>query len=98
MSTGNCSKTVLLCDDRCPCIGLGLPPYTLMTHKSKSSNRLSRFVQFTLGRCHQPGIHLVQCIEAGGAIHSGMAADWTGLVSIQAKPKKVYSQKVMSGG
>ncbi|GFW47999.1 hypothetical protein TNCV_2401861 [Trichonephila clavipes] len=31
------------------------------------------------------------------AIHSGMAADWVGVVSSHAKPVEVYSQKVMSG-
>ncbi|GFW38107.1 hypothetical protein TNCV_835461 [Trichonephila clavipes] len=37
-------------------------------------------------------------LEQVVAIHSGMAAEWAGLVSSQAKPVEVYSQKVMSGG
>ncbi|GFU63590.1 hypothetical protein TNCV_4256311 [Trichonephila clavipes] len=32
------------------------------------------------------------------AIHSGMAAEWLGLVSSHAKPVEVYSQKAMSSG
>ncbi|GFX72469.1 hypothetical protein TNCV_4060661 [Trichonephila clavipes] len=37
-------------------------------------------------------------LEQMAAIHSGMAAEFAGLVSNQAKPLQVYSQKVMSGG
>ncbi|GFT30419.1 hypothetical protein TNCV_2377111 [Trichonephila clavipes] len=31
MSIGIRGKTVLLCDDPRPCLGLGLPPYTIIT-------------------------------------------------------------------
>ncbi|GFT67451.1 uncharacterized protein TNCV_2360641 [Trichonephila clavipes] len=36
-------------------------------------------------------------LEQVVAIHSGMAAEWAGLVSSYAKPMEVSSQKVMSG-
>ncbi|GFT75703.1 hypothetical protein TNCV_4598891 [Trichonephila clavipes] len=36
-------------------------------------------------------------LEQVVAIHSGMAAEWSGLVNSHAKPVEVYSQKVMSG-
>ncbi|GFU96268.1 hypothetical protein TNCV_3284271 [Trichonephila clavipes] len=31
MPTGKTDKTSLLCDDRRPCLSLGLPPYTIIT-------------------------------------------------------------------
>ncbi|GFX25066.1 hypothetical protein TNCV_4260331 [Trichonephila clavipes] len=48
-------------------------------------------------RCHQPGIHRVQCIGAGGRRPNrhGRRVGWS-FCSI-AKPVDVYSQKVMSG-
>ncbi|GFW28475.1 hypothetical protein TNCV_4641401 [Trichonephila clavipes] len=45
LSTGNSGKTVLLCDDRRSCIGLGLPPYIIITHSVKrwqSEERVSQ--------------------------------------------------------
>ncbi|GFX95498.1 hypothetical protein TNCV_4825131 [Trichonephila clavipes] len=35
MSTGNSDKTVLLCDDCRPCLGLGLPPHNIITYSVK---------------------------------------------------------------
>ncbi|GFU77418.1 transposable element Tcb1 transposase [Trichonephila clavipes] len=35
MSTGNSGKTILFCNDRRPRTGLGLPPYTIITHSVK---------------------------------------------------------------
>ncbi|GFW61339.1 uncharacterized protein TNCV_4136571 [Trichonephila clavipes] len=37
-------------------------------------------------------------LEQVVAIHSGMDAEWVGLVSSQVKPVEVYSLKVISGG